>query len=539
MPITQITIENFKGIADKVEIPIRPITLLFGANSAGKSTILQALLYLNELLEGRNADADRLAPSGASLDLGGFREFVHNRDLSRKVRIGVTLRLDDDGLPESRQTFNPSVPEHNLTSPEADHVREATVTVEVAWSTHHRKPFVTSYEVALDGIPFAAIHAQPGFEAHLDFINPEHPLFRQDPNGGQTDDMTDLFGVLLTVYLDHNGADKDADCGSDMRERQRLAVGRSVIPDFVLGLPSAWTYQTQDEQGQWGAAWLIALLSRTVVGAGKLLREELRGIRYIGPIRRIPERNFHFMRTPGEDRWADGSGAWDLIASDSVDTKWFKPSAIAALGLGLQITKHSYFEVPAYSSLGVLLNEICESRNDADVDQYASGLIDKPAIKHFRKRTRLHLIAESNGSELQPCEVGVGVSQALPVAIGAMAPGYRVLAVEQPELHIHPAIQCNLGDLLAKQVIQDEGRTMLLETHSEHLILRMLRRIRENSEGEPPEDAPALTAAHLSVLWVEQDRGVVSIKPIPVNEQGDFDEEWPKGFFEERFNEYE
>lgn len=49
--ITRITIENFKGIGDKVDIPIRPITLFFGANSAGKSTVLQALLYLRELLE--------------------------------------------------------------------------------------------------------------------------------------------------------------------------------------------------------------------------------------------------------------------------------------------------------------------------------------------------------------------------------------------------------------------------------------------------------------------------------------------------------
>ena len=39
MPITEIIIENFKGVGARVEIPIRPITLLFGANSAGKSTV--------------------------------------------------------------------------------------------------------------------------------------------------------------------------------------------------------------------------------------------------------------------------------------------------------------------------------------------------------------------------------------------------------------------------------------------------------------------------------------------------------------------
>ena len=82
-----------------MEIPLRPITLLFGANSAGKSTILQALLYLRELLEHQNADADFLSASGAAIHLGGFRQMVHGHDLSREIRIGVRMDLDDDGLP--------------------------------------------------------------------------------------------------------------------------------------------------------------------------------------------------------------------------------------------------------------------------------------------------------------------------------------------------------------------------------------------------------------------------------------------------------
>ena len=54
MAITSITIENFKGIGDAVTIPIRPITLLFGKNSAGKSTVLQALRYLRKICDGLN-----------------------------------------------------------------------------------------------------------------------------------------------------------------------------------------------------------------------------------------------------------------------------------------------------------------------------------------------------------------------------------------------------------------------------------------------------------------------------------------------------
>ena len=49
--LTSLEIENFKGIGARQRIDFAPLTLLFGANSAGKSSILQALVYLHELIE--------------------------------------------------------------------------------------------------------------------------------------------------------------------------------------------------------------------------------------------------------------------------------------------------------------------------------------------------------------------------------------------------------------------------------------------------------------------------------------------------------
>ena len=53
-------------------------------------------------------------------------------------------------------------------------------------------------------------------------------------------------------------------------------------------------------------------------------------------------------------------------------------------------------------------------------------------------------------------------------------------AVEQPELHVHPAVQVALGDVFIDG-IKNRNRTMLIETHSEHLLLRLLRRVRETN----------------------------------------------------------
>ena len=100
MPITEIAIENFKGIGSKQTIPLRPITLLFGGNSSGKSTILQALHLFKEVPKTGSSDVDKLIPGTPSLDIGGFNQCVHNHDPDKKVRISVTMEVDDDGLPE-------------------------------------------------------------------------------------------------------------------------------------------------------------------------------------------------------------------------------------------------------------------------------------------------------------------------------------------------------------------------------------------------------------------------------------------------------
>src|ERR1700677_4644578 len=90
MRLSRIEIENFKGIGTAQVIDLKPITLLFGPNSAGKSTILQSLHYLREILERQNVDPDQTI-AGGLIDLGGFETLVHGHDLSRTITIKVTI----------------------------------------------------------------------------------------------------------------------------------------------------------------------------------------------------------------------------------------------------------------------------------------------------------------------------------------------------------------------------------------------------------------------------------------------------------------
>ena len=101
---------------------------------------------------------------------------------------------------------------------------------------------------------------------------------------------------------------------------------------------------------------------------------------------------------------------------------------------------------------------------------------------------------------------------------------------------MHPRIQAELGDLFIESWQQRQNQ-FILESHSEHLVLRLLRRIRETTDCELPDGHPGLTPDEISVIYVDNDKGATEVKELKVNERGDFTTEWPKGFFEERAKE--
>ena len=93
--LTSIVIENFKCIGDAVTIPIRPITLLFGKNSSGKSTVLQALRYGYEMWQGKLASHISMS-GGFNIDFSDFPSLVHGHDLDKKIRIRFEYTFDFD-----------------------------------------------------------------------------------------------------------------------------------------------------------------------------------------------------------------------------------------------------------------------------------------------------------------------------------------------------------------------------------------------------------------------------------------------------------
>jgi predicted ATP-dependent endonuclease of OLD family len=139
-------------------------------------------------------------------------------------------------------------------------------------------------------------------------------------------------------------------------------------------------------------------------------------------------------------------------------------------------------------------------------------------------------------NDVSPSNMGIGFSQMMPLVASAFGAENSLIAIEQPELHVHPALQTELADLFI-QSAKERGNRFLIETHSEHLILRVMKRIRQTFEDKVPEGKRRITPDDVCVLYVETGENGSIVREMPLNERGELVKGWPGGFFEEAMNE--
>ncbi|UWD83464.1 AAA family ATPase [Curtobacterium flaccumfaciens] len=121
------------------------------------------------------------------------------------------------------------------------------------------------------------------------------------------------------------------------------------------------------------------------------------------------------------------------------------------------------------------------------------------------------------GEERDLTAVGVGVSQALPLVVAVLAsPERSIFIVEQPELHLHPAVQSRLADFL---LTARPDLNIIVETHSEALVTRLRRRVAEG----------LIDTSRVTVAFVEPAEGGAYSRDLIISEYGDLSE-WPTGF---------
>jgi len=510
MALKSITIENFKCIGDAVTIPIRPITLLFGKNSSGKSTVIQALIYMNEVLKstevdskllprglvdpkltGGGLDLDRTGIGGDYIDLGSFYSLVHRHELDREIRIRI--EFDSSILKEPyslyfEQESNDEIhDEITLSIGDLLSLESMWVEMGIGWDAEKDRTKQSAFSLGLNGIEWFRTTKEP----------PESP-------------GTEWHRFELD----------DGNCGY-------FNLAHPLIEELIDGYFGDGSFFLENAKNSYFN------ITEGIVKIGKL---ELSDIRYLGPLRKVPPRDFGPQKTPDESLWATGLEAWNILGRE--------PRRVEKIN----------FYMKDILKLGYTIN-----RKEYTLTEQAVDPIEQSSLQIIR----LKLHEEKNDIDLDPLDVGLGISQVIPVLVGIKKES-GVFAVENPELHLHPAAQVALGDVFIDG-IQNSHYTMLVETHSEHLLLRLLRRVREtnvrnskkhewrqssmtplvremseatirDSEDQDSQDHQ-LTPDDLSVVYVRPTPEGIKFTPISVTDDGDFYAPWPEGFFDERVKE--
>jgi hypothetical protein len=518
------------------------------------------------------------------VDLGGFQEFVHHHDVQRECALAFTLCQEPFGTAIWFGTFRRT----NLSF-------EVGKTINTASSKEYSGSVgVSSFTVKADDQDFLrATRTEDGslrvvsinfehpyfvpFFAHINTLRPPESEFRQPPGPGMTnEDVTrfmepaiSAFSPALRKQVEEQFKrvhDEDSEIRAnffgqlrlefDSRMREiplrpgnlapvsaRSKVRREQYSEdaesshFWRRLEKCNNHEFFEDVAQIFCFEIEDLLDWFNVN----LSQALESLTYLGPLRCYPPR--HLVGTHDQDpNWFAGGGhAWDILRNDQNVVK--KVNSWLA---SLQGQSANYeLRVRYLKDMGRVSN--AEKKRLADRLQQVGAnneakalaavdflLADLAGDQMGTAFGEVSLLDRRTGLEVSHRDVGVGISQVLPVLVHAYSDQNQIVAIEQPEIHLHPALQAELGDVFIESAIGRKN-TFILETHSEHLILRILRRVRETTEGKLEPGTTPIKPEDVSVVFVEPTMKGSVLRQLPVTPDGDFAVPWPGGFFADRF----
>lgn len=223
---------------------------------------------------------------------------------------------------------------------------------------------------------------------------------------------------------------------------------------------------------------------------------------YLGPLREFPKRDYLWARSRPGDVGQKGDKAIDAIlaATEAGETRNLR---------------HKAHHKPFQEMIAHWLREM--------------GLIESFAVSEIAEGTnrwQAKVRTRAGASEVLLTDVGFGISQVLPVVtLLQYVPEGSTVILEQPEIHLHPLAQAALADVII-QAATHRRVQVILESHSEHLLLRLQRRIAEE----------AISADDVKLYFCDAPKGVSTLTPLKLDLFGSI-RNWPDRFMGDAFNE--
>jgi len=449
MSVEAIRLKNFMAFQDTDWIELRPLTLLFGKNSSGKSVIGRALRLLKQSLAAEPGSGPFVYATRQGVDVGDFGTMIHvspsSPDRPKPVVFAFRCRLADT-LDTLINLVNQQRRREGLAPIPASQAQDQ---VEV-WLQYERnneleQAWLTELEIVY---PQGRPEQQPGL-----VIFAAYRLDYRVVTEGQ-DEWWFRSDILHGHEVD--------------KEPAWAGLSIEMVSGFLPALATPEIVRRSSAASIDDLRFVVALLREL----RQTVEQFLQRTDYLGPLRPEPEREFVFDAQRIRD-WQDSGlqgylrylrGEVDQSVIDKVNN-WLQ--GVDLCHRARPTTFHSFGERALFAQVDIYEEDKRESRNLADV--------------------------------------GFGLSQALPVIIQCLvADSDSTLLIEQPELHLHPEAQAMLADLLIDCVNRRKAR-LIIETHSEHLLLRLQRRIAETTLDDKVGTATPRNQGHTlrpDELWL-------------------------------------
>jgi predicted ATPase len=435
--LTEIQVKNFKAWKDTGKVRLAPLTVIFGGNSSGKSSLGHLLLALKQTVDINDRKrALHLGDETSLIDLGTFTDCIHGHNLSESLQFSLRWKtprnLDIQNSLSSSESY------------EGDELSlEATLRADKAG-----QPQVTQTEYNM-------------YSAGESILQVVHS---RTSSGGKIESSP--------LKLVHAQGRK---WPAEPPEKFYRFSDRTIL-----------RYQNAD------------FLTEFALETERVLDD----VYYLGPLRSPPRRFYQWSGDSPLDVGPEGEFAI--------------PALLSAASEGRQLNRG-------------------RKRGLQKFDEFiASWLVDLGIIAEFRvvpvakgrKEYEVLVKTHSKAPEVKLTDVGFGVSQVLPALVQAFyAPKGATVWMEQPEIHLHPKAQTVLADAFISAIHSWEGGAprgtqLIIETHSEHFLNRLQRRVAE--EIVSPEE--------VAIYFVDNKRGVAQIEELKLDEFGEITN-WPKDFF--------
>lgn len=549
MKLEKLELGNFKAFGDIQAIDLKPLTLLFGANSAGKSTILQSLIYLSEVFKQANWDIYSTRQGGEFIDFGGLQNIVHQKDLNNTIHFGLTVSgfnivtpsdifnndADDlseiidslldktyrkrEGKFEQNDLLKHQVPHYECSftvrfgiNPDTNGIEYFSIIEEQAVLITYSENEPENVHVEADGEVLSITRNNEKDKYDVKTIKPFSRFFvkrylfdqrKKDEILGffnaeidKKDFEEELIGQIKKAGIENDDDQFIAFWINDDEDEVELSPILKMIDTELNNLNSFFGFDENID------ASLYPIENQVSV------REFLSDIIHMGYFRPVPER---FIYKTGKCQ-ADESGiddVWSMLLEDD----------------SLRFRVNKYLSEPDKLDMGYQL-EVQTWNNQLDSSQHTRKL-DLLEVRDLHSNTIVNLR-----------ELGQGVVQIIPILASILSDKLNLVSIEQPELHLHPGLQSRIGKIFTEismeksyESISDflknssPSKLLLIEIHSEHIVKAIQLEVAKQ-EGLTPEI--------VNILYIQKDHEKPQsiVRKLSLDEGGSFTEPWPDDFFE-------